>query len=196
MTRILALLAALTLAACGSASTAGPKISNPPLKKEPPTAKADPAEKPAMEQDGMDLKFNPLGFKVTMTPSPWKAAVAREDGGSLRIVLLRPDIEAVLVLIPVHAPGESAKSIAENQQAMAGKEPGVAAGAVAAENGGRYAFTAERTDGQDVTRAYLGVLPHPSIPDAYVVGVAQAKAPVADAFLAEVRAVLDSAAPL
>jgi len=196
MTRIVATLTVLALAACGSASKAGPKTSNPPLTPDTTAKKTpDPAEKPAVEQDGLTLKFNQLAFRLTLTPAPWKGNLAREQDGSTRIVLLRPDAEAVLVLIPIHAPGESAKAIADDQHAKASKEPHITTAPVAAEARGRHAFTGDRTDDGVASRTYLAVSPHPSIADAYIVAVAQMKVDAADAFLAEVRAVLDSIAP-
>lgn len=195
MSRILAVLMALTSAACGSASTAGPKTTNPPLKKAPPKA-ADPAEKPEVEQDGLTLKFNKLAFRMTMTPAGWKGGIQRDDDGSAHIMLLRPDLEGVLVLIPIAAKGETAKSIAENQRQLASQDASYAVAAVVDEGKGRHAFTIDRMADGKPARTYLGVVPHPVVPDAFLVAVAHAPTSNADAFLKDVRAVLDSIAPL
>lgn len=197
MMRTLAVLCALTLAACGSASKAGPKTTNPPLAKpDPATQPAPPAEDEDVVVDGFTLKIKKLGFQITMTESPWEGKTDRSSG-SIRIVLARPDLGALLLLIPIKADGMTAQSIAEDQQTKAAQQPDLSAVTpVAAESNGRYAFTGDRTEDGKTSRTYLAVLPHPTIAGAFIVAVGQMPADKADAFLKDVRASLDTVAPL
>lgn len=197
MTRTVAMLLALTLAACGSASSAGPKTSNPPLKPAPkPEPSPDPSGKDLVEQDGMTLKFKLLGFKLTMTPSPWKGNVAQQDDGSLLITFKRDDLGAMVVIFPLSAKGASAKAIAEKEHASVSNEPNLTLTPVVDDGKGRWAFTGDRAvDGKDY-RTYLTVAPHPSVADGYLLVVAHSSKDASDAFLKEVRTILDSLAPL
>lgn len=196
MTRTVALLLAVMLAACGSASQAGPKTSNPPLKpKAEPPAKTDPGED-LVVQEGLTLKFPKLAFKMTMTKAPWKGNITQDKDGSIQIAFEREDLESILLLMPIAGPGVNAQMIAENQHQLASKDATLTSSAVVAETGGRWAFTIDRTVDGVGHRTYLAVLPHPSIPDAYLVAVGEGKAATSDAFLKEVRAVLDTVAPL
>lgn len=197
MMRTLAVLCALTLAACGSASSAGPKTSNPPLKTEPPKAKPDPAEKPPIEQDGLTLKLNQLACKITMTAAPWKGGSWVDQGGSAHLTLERPDLEGEIDMFGAVIPGESAKAIVDGQQAKMSQDKDFAPVSATLDEGhGRYALTAELNKDGKTTRLYLAVIPHPAIPDAYLVVMGRVSAPNADAFLKEVRTVLDTVAPL
>ncbi len=195
MTRTVAMLLAVMLAACGSASQAGPKTSNPPPKKAPPAAKAEPSDD-LVVQEGMTLKFPKLAFKMTMTKAPWKGNVSQDKDGSIQIAFEREDLSSVLLLMPIAAPGVNAQAIADNQHQLAGKDASLTSSAVAAESGGRYAFTIDRTVDGVPHRTYLAVLPHPSVPDAYLVAVGEGLTSTSDAFLTDVRAVLATGAPL
>lgn len=192
------MLVAAIVAACGSSSKTAAKAPEPPAAAAPAPAPEPeaPAAKPHVEQDGNTLKFNILGFQLTMSDAEWKGQLAREENGSVRVVLFRPELEALLVIIPVRAQGESAKSIAESQHGAATKEPGLAVSPVADEGKGRYAFTADRMIDGEQARTYLAVSPHPSFPGAYLIAVGQVAVDKADAFLAEVRTALDSLAAL
>lgn len=197
MTKIVAMLVALTLAACGSASTAGPKTSNPPLKKEPPKADPAPPAQDEVEVDGFTLKIKPLEFRITMTTAPWQGKPHRADDGQLRIILERPDLEGMLFLGAIRAENASSQAVVETHHAALAQNQSVSnLSAVTAENGGRYAFTADGTEDGKVTRVYVAASPHPTTPGAYVLSMGFVPAANADAFLKDVRASLDTIAPL
>lgn len=195
MQKLLATTLILLMAACGSASQTGPKTTNPPLTagQRPKAAKPDTPtrEKPPLERDGLTLKFNHLAFQITMTPAAWKGHYEEGKDGT-RIAFERADVSSVFLLIPIAAPNSSAKAIADDQHDKAVQNPDLTVGAVAAEPGGRYAFVIDRIDDGVPHRTYLAVSPHPSLPDAYIVGVAEGTTSTSDAFLKEVRMVLDS----
>jgi len=195
MQKILATLAIMILAACGSAAQTGPKTSNPPLAKEP-APKTDDAQKPPMERDGLTLKFTHLAFQITMTPSPWKGNYTEDPNNGAQIAFERDDLSSVLLIMPVAAKNLSAQGLADDQHQKAMKDASLTVGAVTAENGGRYAFTIDRMADGVAHRTYLAVTPHPSLPDAYIVGVAEGTTSTSDAFLKEVRTVLDSISPI
>ncbi len=197
MTRLVATLLTLTLAACGSASSAGPKTSNPPLKAEPPKPAPDPAEKPPIEQDGLTLKLNHLAVRITLTPAPWKGGSSVDDKGTAHLILLRPDLEGAMDLHGAIVPGASAKDIADGQRALMAKDPDFSSVSATLDEGhGRYAVEIEMTKDGKTSRGYLAILKHPVIPDAYLVANAFVPAANAGAFLKDIRAVLDTVAPL
>jgi len=194
--RTLAVLFAVTLAACGSASSAGPKTSNPPLKPDPATQPAPPAEDEDVAVDGFNLKVKKLGFQITLTTAPWEGKTDRENGG-FRIVLSRPDLGGMLLLIPVREENGTAQAMAEALRTKASQQPDLTSVTpVAAEGKGRYAFTGDRVlDGKPM-RSYLGIHPHPTLPGAFIFAIAHVPADKADAFLKDVRTSLDTIAPL
>ena len=194
MTKILALLMVITLAACGSASTAGPKTSNPPLKKEPPKAKPAPGGD-EVEVEGFTLKIKSLEFQITMTTAPWQGKSARSNDGQLQVILERPDLEGMLFLGAIRAQTD-AKGIVEAHQAALTQKGLANVSAVEAENGGRYAFTADATEDGKTSRVYVSAIPHPKASGAYVLAMAFVPVANADAFLKDVRASLDTIAPL
>jgi hypothetical protein len=194
MRSILATLAIMTMAACGSAAQTGPKTSNPPLAKEP-APKTDDAPKP-VEIDGLTLKVNALDFQMTMTAAPWSGKLDAQQDGSLRLVFMRKDVQAVMLVIPIKAEKETAKSIAESQL-KAAQGQNLTASALADEGNGRYAFTADSAAGDpNPTRTYFGVLPHPALKDAFLILVATSDPKDSDAFLKEVRTIADSIGPI
>jgi hypothetical protein len=199
MTRILALLLTLTVAACGSASTAGPKTTNPPLKKDPPKAdpKADADEKPPMEVEGRTLKLNQLACRITLSDIRWKAAVGLDGKGVAHLSLTSPDLEGEMDMHGQLIPGVSAQKIAEAQQAMMAKEPDLKNVSAPLDEGkGRWAVTVELTIDGNARRGYLAVIAHPVIPDAYLIAMGIVAPAKADEFLKELRATLDTLAPL
>lgn len=200
MQKILATTLILLMAACGSASQTGPKTSNPPLtagqRPKAPKPDAPKDEPPPIEQDGLTLKFNHLGFKITMTPSAWKGHYSEDPKEGARIAFDRDDLTSVLLIIPVVAKDTDAKAIADDQHDKAAKDATLTVSAVSVESGGRYVFTIDRVQDGVPHRTYLAVTAHPSISDAYIIGVAEGTTSTSDAFLKEVRAVLDSIASL
>jgi hypothetical protein len=198
MQRILATIAILAMAACGSAAQTGPKTTNPPLTTEQKVK--DGGQKPPMQNDGLKLMVNILSFQLTMTPSPWTGDLLKnqgEDGKvTLRLVLQRKDTGAVMLIIPIKAENETAKSIAESQL-KAAQDQGLAASALADEGKGRYAFTIDSaaTDAKP-TKTYFSVLPHPSTKDAFLIVVATTEPKDADAFFKDVRTIADSIGPI
>lgn len=195
MQKIFATLAIMFMAACGSAAQTGPKTSNPPLAKQPAPAD-DGAQKPPVEIDGLTLKVNALDFQMTMTAAAWSGKLDPQQNGSLRLVFMRKDIQAVMLVIPIRADKETAKSIAENQL-KAAQGQNLTVSALATEGNGRYAFTADSAAGDaDPTRTYFGVMPHPQVNDAYLIFVATSAPKDSDAFLKEVRTIADSVGPI
>lgn len=195
MRMILATLAIMLMAACGSAAQTGPKTSNPPLAAQP-APKTDDAEKPPIEIDGLTLKVNVLDFQMTMTAAAWSGKLDPQQGGGLRLVFIRKDIHAVMIVIPVSAENETAKSIAESQLKVA-QSQGLTVSALATEGNGRSAFTADSAaNDPDPTRTYFGVMAHPVIKDGYLVILATTDPKTSDAFLKEVRTIADSIGPI
>lgn len=199
MTRTVAMLLAVTLAACGSASPAGPKTSNPPMKPEPPKAKpADPAEKPAMEVEGRTLKLNQLDIRITLSGgAAWKAGAGVDAEGTAHLALHCPDWEAQMDMYGTIVSGASAKKVAGMLQAMLAKSADLSNVTAPSDEGhGRWAMTLDFADDGKAMRGYAAIIPHPSKPDVYLHASAFAPASNADAFLKELRATLDTVAKL
>src|SRR5690348_10691533 len=160
MTRTVAMLLALTVAACGSASKAGPKTTNPPLKTaEPkPEPKPDPAED--VEVDGFTLKIKKLDFKITMTTAPWQGKSHTSDDGQFQVILERPDLGGMMFLGAMRAKDTSAQKIVDSYRADLSQKPELSNfTAVTAENAGRYAFTADGMEDGKASRVYIAASP-------------------------------------
>lgn len=193
MRRILATLAILTTAACGSVTRTVPKTANPPLTAE---QKAAGGAKPPVEIVGRTLKVLALSFQMTVSDSAWDCDFIEQPDGSARLAFQRKDTGAAMLIIPVKAEHETAKSIAEDQFTHM-QDRGLAVGTISEEGKGRYAFTAvsAASDPKPV-KSYLSVLPHPSVKDAYLIVVAATGPEDADAFFTEVRGIIDSIDPI
>ena len=199
MTRTVAMLLALTVAACGSASQAGPKTSNPPMKPEPPKAKpADPAEKPPMEAEGRTLKLNQMEIRVTLSGgAAWKAGAGLDAEGTAHLALRCEDWEAQMDMYGTVVPDADAKKVAGILQTMMANDANLSNVSVPADEGhGRWALTLDFTANGKAMRGYAAVMAHPSKPDVYLLASAFAPAANADAFLKELRATLDTVAKL
>jgi hypothetical protein len=196
MQRFLATTLILTMAACGSATQTGPKTTNPPLTADQRAAHDPNPKKPPVEVVGLTLKVHALSFQMTMTPDAWSGKIDPQENGSSRLVFLRKDPHGIMVIIPIVAEKESAQSIAESQLKNS-QTQGHAVSALTAENKGRYAFTAESpaTDPEPVTN-YLGVMPHPTIKDAYLVIIGTCAPKDANVFLKDVRTIADTIGPI
>src|SRR5688572_13709002 len=140
MSRILATLMALTLAACGSASPAGPKTSNPPMKPEP---KPDPAEKQPMEIEGRTLKLNQMEIRVTLSGgAAWKAGAGLDAEGTAHLALNCPDWEAQMDMYGTAVPDADAQKVAGILQAMLAKNADLSNVTAPVDEGhGRWAMT-------------------------------------------------------
>ena len=199
MMRILAVLLAFTLAACGSAAASGPKTSNPPLKQDQKIAKTpDTAEKPAVEQDGATLKFNALGFKLTLPGNGWQGKPLPQDAGSMQFMLFLPHVPVAVFLRPVSSDDLDLKAIAEAlHKYIAGSLPAGATGALAQEPSGRWSFTSEESkdDGTKI-KVYQGVQEIGSGQKRYLLYAVIAPADAYDANIAGPMSMLDSVAPL
>jgi hypothetical protein len=196
MQKFLAAFAILTMAACGAPAQTGPKTTNPPLTADQKAAHDTDKKPPQVEVVGRTLKVHVLSFQMTMTPDEWSGKIDPQPNGTLRLAFLRKDLHAVLVIIPVLAPKETVQSIVEHQL-KGSKDEGLTVSAIVAENNGRLAFTAETAanDPEPVTN-YLGVMPHPTIKDAFLIIVATCAPKDADAFLKDVRTVADTIGPI
>lgn len=195
MQRFLAALAALTLAACGSAAQNAPNTTNPPLTADQKAAH-DKDTKPQVEVIGRTLKVHVLSFQVMMTPDAWSGKLDPQQNGSLRLVFLRKELNAVLVIIPVMAEKETAQSIAESQL-KGSKDQKLTVSAIVNENNGRLAFTSETAanDPEPVAN-YLGAMPHPTIKGAFLVVVATCAPKDADAYFKDIRTIADTIGPI
>lgn len=194
MQRILATIAILAMAACGSAAQTGPKTTNPPLTADQ-KAKTG-GVKPPIEVAGRTLKVNVLDFQMTMSESAWSGKLDQQEGGSIRLIFQRKDTGAVLLVIPVKAENETPQSIAESQ-VKAAQGQGLSPTAATDEGHGRYAFTVDSAATDPTpTRTYFSAMKHPTIKDAYLLFVATSAQKDSDAFLKEVRAMADSVSPI
>jgi|GEM_PF-2254970 len=199
MTRTVAMLLALTLAACGSASQAGPKTSNPPMKPEPkPDPKPDPAEKAPMEIEGRTLKLNQMEIRVTLSGgASWKAGAGLDAEGTAHLALRCEDWEAQMDMYGTLVPDADAKKVAGILQTMMANDANLSNVSVPSDEGhGRWALTLDFTANGKAMRGYAAVMAHPSKPDVYLLTSAFAPAANADAFLKELRATLDTVAKL
>ena len=195
MQKFLASFAIMTMAACGSAAQTGPKTTNPPLTADQKAAH-DTDKKPQVEVVGRTLKVHALSFQMTMSAEAWSGKLDPQPNGSVRLAFLRKDINAVLVVIPIMAPNETAQSIAESQLKNS-QGQGLTVSAIVTENNGRVAFTAETAaNDPDPVMNYLGVMPHPTIKDAFLVIVATCAPKDADAYLKDVRSIADTIGPI
>ena len=199
MTRTVAMLLALTVAACGSASQAGPKTSNPPMKPEPkPDPKPDPAEKAPMEIEGRTLKLNQMEIRVTLSGgAAWKAGAGLDAEGTAHLALRCEDWEAQMDMYGTLVPDADAKKVAGILQTMMANDANLSNVSVPSDEGhGRWALTLDFTANGKAMRGYAAVMAHPSKPDVYLLASAFAPAANADAFLKELRATLDTVAKL
>lgn len=192
MTRTVAMLLAVTLAACGSASSAGPKTSNPPLKPDK-EAKA-PAKKPAVEVDGLNVKFNIFGFSLTLPNEKWGGKAEQAGDGNIYIIFQRKDSAMLLLMLPVGIPGQTTKAIAESQLAVFSADAANTVGPLEEESGGRWRFTLESkaTDGT-VSKGRMSVQPLPGgKPDRYLLAMIMAPSAEYDQLSGEAMSLLDS----
>jgi hypothetical protein len=197
MTKTVAMLLALILAACGSASQAGPKTSNPPLKPKA-EPKPDPAETKPMEIEGRTLKLNQMQIRITLSDgAAWKAGAGLDAEGTAHLALKCPDWEAQMDMYGTGVPDADAQKVAGILQTMMASDANLSNVSVPADEGhGRWAMALDFTADGKAMRGYAAVMPHPSKPDVYLLVSAFAPAATADAFLKEVRATLDTVAPL
>jgi len=200
MTRTVAMLLALTLAACGSASQAGPKTSNPPLKTAAPKPdpKPDPAETKPMDVEGRTLKLNQMEIRITLSQgASWKAGAGLDGEGVAHVELKCPDWEAQMDMYGAGVPDADAKKVAGILQTMMASDANLTNVSPPTDEGhGRWAMTVDYTLDGKAMRGYAAVMAHPSKPDVYLLASAFAPAADADAFLKELRATLDTVAPL
>jgi len=197
MTRTVAMLLALTVAACGSASQAGPKTSNPPLKPKA-EPKPDPAEKPPMEIEGRTLKLNQLEIRITLSDgAAWRARANLDAEGTAHLTLLGPDLEAQMDMYGTAVPDADAQKVAGILQTMMASDANLSNVTLPTDEGhGRWAMTLDFTADGKAMRGYAAVMAHPSRPGVYLLVSAFVPASNADAFLKELRATLDTVAPL
>lgn len=191
MTRTLAMLMAITLAACGSASTAGHKTSNPPLKTAPP--KADPAAKPPVEVDGLTIKFNALGFSLTFPNAEWGGEAKPGADGQVYLVFERTGSNLRVVMAPLVVAGTDPKALIGSYQTAFMGDPSYTVGPLEEETGDRWRFTLEgkANDGTPF-RGRMSAQPITGRPDNYLLAVAMAPGTEYDKYLAEVKSILDS----
>lgn len=194
MRKLVIAFMALILAACGSASSAGPATSNPPLKKEPP--KAEP-RKPPVEQEGLTIKFNALGFSLTLPNDQWGGKAERGQDGNLYLLFMKRDSKMLMVLAPLDAPGIDAKGIADSQRANFSKDPANTVGPLEQESGGRWRWALEsKADDGTVSKGRMSAQPIPGTPDRYLLAFVMAPSDEYDAIEGEAIAFLDSLKPL
>lgn len=193
MTRIIAMLLAVTLAACGSASQAGPKTSNPPLKADP-APKPDPAAKPPVEEDGLLIKFNIFGFSLTLSNDQWAGKGQKGADGNLYILFSRKDAKLMLLMLPVGIPGTDAKSIAEDQQKTFAGDATNTVSPVEQEANGRWRFTlVSKADDGTIGKGRMSVQPLPGgKPDRYLFALVMAPEAEYDKLIGEAMSLLDS----
>jgi len=199
MTKTVAILLAVTLAACGSASQAGPKTSNPPLDPAKTAKKApDPAKRPAVEVEGLTVKFNALGFKITLPSDAWSGKALPQQDGSMQLLFLRQDLPIMMFLQPVTSEDMDLKGVAEAVHKDAeGSLPAGSVGPLTREANGRWSFTAEaaKQDGTKI-KGYLAVQEIGSGKKRYLISNTLMPADAYDANIAEPVSILDSVAPL
>lgn len=196
MIRTLLTVSFLALAACGSATTAAPKTTNP----APVEAVAEPkAEAPKFIHDPASgrIAFPQLGFRMTLTTGvPWRGSVEEDDEGRQRILLVREDVPARGVMLVAKAEGQTAAITAYQQREAAKEIEGATLSALLDDSDGRWSFYADRTEGAAPFRTHMIVMPHPSLRDGLLIvlfGLPQAES---DAFMPQLRHLLSTVAPL
>ena len=135
MQKLFLLLVAMCLFACGSASKAGPTVTNPPL-----VPKANP--KPRVKIDGLTANFNALGFSMTAPSAEWDGEIA-SDAGELQMKLRRKNPGAIVMVSTVTVPDSSPEAMVESMRRRFLKDASITVTLVADLGNGRWGFQME-----------------------------------------------------
>ncbi len=199
MLKIIVAFAVLSMAACGSASQAGPKPAAPA-----PTVQQQPPS-PEAVQGPVDLSGKLLmisgeglaGFRMRLTPSPWRGQFSPPQPNGVRMLLLeRTDLHALLAIMPYADDGTDARRLAVQARTALIAEGAIDITEIESEPFGRYAFMADGMANGQPARVYIAIVPHPTSGGIYLIFKAISSTAVSDEFLKDVRSIADSIGPL
>lgn len=200
MSRILAALLSVTLAACAASPKAVHKTTNPPLTTEQVTENTPPgpAAKEPVELEGLTLKFNTLGFRVTLPGDDWNGRPIPQPDGSVLIGFVRPGSPGMVLLKPVTSDALDLKALAEAaRQSIEASMPKSVFSPVSKEPNGRWSFTYEVV-GEDgaALKGYFAVIEVDRGQKRFLLTTIIMPADIYDAGIVEAKSLLDSVAPL
>jgi hypothetical protein len=159
MWKLLALLATVCLAACGSASTAAPKTTNPPVVAEPPAPPAD---------ESWRLTFDQLGVQVTIPNHRW---IAQEHVGDDGNKYVKMDLEGTSLSVfmkPYLNPnGTPLKMLAEQDRRQFVGDSSMTVSEVEDDGDGRWAFIVDAQGGDGTLRGKMYIVPSQVRSDGY-----------------------------
>lgn len=195
MHKVLVLVVASCLIACGTAPKAVHKTTNPPV-----TAPAAVASEPShTDNPSLVLTFEQFGCTMTLPSAHWKASMVEQDDGSSSF--LKIDLEGTsisLFLRPDANPSEAPlKVLAEMERLSFASQSDQSVSDLRDDGAGRWVFTIESKNptGKD-PKALAYSVPIPNRTDVYfsmaIIGIPEE----VDAHYDEAHGIIESLKPL
>lgn len=199
MSRTLALLVSVTLSACATPAVVH-KTTNPPLTTEQVTENTPPDQvsKEPVEIEGLTLKFNTLGFRITLPSDAWHGSPLPQSDGSIVISFARVSGSILILIKPITSDEYDLKGLAEDtHQGIDASMPRGNVSSLVKEPSGHWSFSYEAAgDDGAMLKGYLAIIEVGSGQKRFLLTTAIMPAASYDADIAESKQLLDSIAPL
>ncbi len=193
MHKIFLFLVASCLIACGTASTAAPKTTNPPI-----VAPADPAPAPPDADGPLVLKFGELGCSMTLPSHRWKPQMIQSDDGSSFMKIDLDETSVSLFLQPYANPmGATLKDVIDVDRLKFAGQAGQTVSDVRDDGGGRWAFTVDVLGPDNKTiKGLMYTVPVPNRTDVYLSMAVIGLTDEVSAHASETHGIIESLTPL
>lgn len=200
MARNLAMLLCLTLAACAAAPKSVHKVTNPPLTSEQvaENTPSGPAAKEPVELEGLTIKFNTLGFRVTLPSDAWNGRPMPQSDDSIQLVFLRQGAPGMVFIRLITSELLNQKALAEQARQLFEKStPQGNFSTLSEEPNGRWFFVYDFVGSNGIKlKGYFTVIEIRNGQRRFLLTTAIMPAEFYDSGIVEAKQLLDSIAPL